>query len=133
MNGTNTWLANPKRSDVTLSKNSDGTCSYCENYADGFDAKRSEPICNRCAGLLPDLSKKPLSCAEARDLHESVQRPPVLPDRITIFDSGDVQELHIGTGDASTQLRLDYDRCLDLGRVLLARAWSMGPFGERCR
>jgi hypothetical protein len=61
----------------------------------------------------------------------SVQRLPVLPDQVTIFDSGDVQELHIGTGNASTQLRLDYDDCLDLGRVLLARAWSMGPFGER--
>lgn len=57
MNGTNTGLANPRRSDVTLSENSDGTCSYCENYADGLDAKRSEPICSRCARFLPDQTE----------------------------------------------------------------------------
>jgi len=58
MIGTNTGLANPRRSDVTLSENSDGTCSYCENYADGLDAKRSEPICKRCARFLPEQIKR---------------------------------------------------------------------------
>ena len=54
MHGTMSGLAGPRRSDVTLSKNSDGTCSYCENYADGYDADRDESVCERCADILDD-------------------------------------------------------------------------------
>ena len=54
MHGTITGLAGPRRSDVTPSENSDGTCSYCQNHADGYDADRDEPVCERCANILDD-------------------------------------------------------------------------------
>jgi len=54
MHGTTAGLSGPRRSDVLLSENSDGTCSYCGEYADGIDAKRQTAVCERCARILSD-------------------------------------------------------------------------------
>ncbi len=54
MHGTTAGLSSPRRSDVLLSENSDGTCSYCGEYADGIDAKRHTAVCERCARILSD-------------------------------------------------------------------------------
>lgn len=52
MHGTTAGPSSPRRSDVLLSENSDGTCSYCGSYADGIDAKRQTAVCERCAQIL---------------------------------------------------------------------------------
>lgn len=75
MHGTTAGLSDPTRSDVLLSENSERTCSYCGEYADGIDAKRQTAVCERCARILSDWG----SCKECRGWIE-----PTGPDWLTL-------------------------------------------------
>jgi len=57
MHGTTAGLSGPKRSDVSISENSDGYCSYCGDHADGIDSIRRTAVCQRCARILSEWGR----------------------------------------------------------------------------
>ena len=51
MHGTKSGRQSPKRSDVPLSQNTDGSCAYCGD-PEASPSTRGETICERCADFL---------------------------------------------------------------------------------
>jgi hypothetical protein len=53
--GTNAGRCSPERTDETPVQNpDDATRCACGNPADGYDARREEAVCERCAHLIAD-------------------------------------------------------------------------------